>query len=60
MFCVFRILSVKKHFKGAIFVKIVKRNLLWIYLGAIIGGILLLIGMILLLRKVSKFDTVAS
>nr|XP_014099168.1 integrin alpha-PS3-like [Bactrocera oleae] len=49
------ILSVKKHFKGAIFVKIVKRNLLWIYLGAIIGGILLLIGMILLLRKLGFF-----
>ncbi|XP_039956420.1 integrin alpha-PS4-like [Bactrocera tryoni] len=48
-------LSIKKHFKGAIFVKIAKRNLFWIYLGAIIGGILLLIGMILLLRKLGFF-----
>uniref|UniRef100_A0A034WCR8 Integrin alpha-PS3 n=1 Tax=Bactrocera dorsalis TaxID=27457 RepID=A0A034WCR8_BACDO len=48
-------LSIKQHFKGAIFKKDAKRNLFWIYLGAIIGGILLLIGMILLLRKLGFF-----
>ncbi|XP_054089935.1 integrin alpha-PS3 [Zeugodacus cucurbitae] len=49
------ILSIKTHFKGAIFKKNTKRNLFWIYLAAIIGGILLLIALILLLRKLGFF-----
>ncbi|CAD7013280.1 unnamed protein product [Ceratitis capitata] len=48
-------LNVKHHYKGSVFMKISKRNALWIYISAIIGGILLLVAVVLLLRRYGFF-----
>uniref|UniRef100_W8C0U6 Integrin alpha-PS4 n=1 Tax=Ceratitis capitata TaxID=7213 RepID=W8C0U6_CERCA len=49
------LLSTKKRLKAALFVKINKKSTLWIYVVAAIGGLLLLVGIVLLLKKFGFF-----